>query len=336
MAALALSVVVFSGPTIYAADEIKQKDGLYAVFNTTQGEIVVKLFYKKTPLTVMNFVGLAEGAKKSNKAIGVPFYDGIKFHRVIKNFMIQGGDPMGNGRGGPGYAFPDEFDPSLRHDKPGILSMANSGPNTNGSQFFITHKRTPHLNDKHSVFGQVVTGQNVVNKIKMGDVMNTVKILRIGKDVKAYKADQKSFDKLKADLIVKKEKMMKEKAEKDAAAIKKKWPDAIKTKSGLMYIVTKEGTGPKPKKGQVIRAHYTGTFVDGKKFDSSRDRGDPIEFPVGTGRVIKGWDEALLDMKVGEARTLIIPYNLAYGEQGRGTIPGKATLVFDVELLDIK
>jgi len=318
-------------------EKTKLKDGIYAVFNTSKGEIVVELFYKKAPLTVTNFVGLAEGTKDSNRPKGTPFYDGLKFHRVIKDFMIQGGDPDGTGRGGPGYQFSDEFDPGLRHDGPGILSMANSGPNTNGSQFFITHKATPWLDNKHSVFGKVVSGQDVVNAIEKGDVMKTVRIQRIGTDAGTFKADQETFVRLELTIKESHAKNQTGPAENQAALIKNKWPDAKKTDSGLMYVVTKEGAGPKPKVGQKVKAHYTGTLLDGKKFDSSKDRGTPFEFPVGKRRVIAGWDEAFLDMKKGEKRVLIIPYSLAYGERGRPpVIPPKATLVFYVELIDFE
>lgn len=165
-------------------------NGLYADMVTNKGKIRIKLEFKKTPLTVANFVGLAEGTKNSSRNKGVKFYDGLTFHRVIDNFMIQGGDPLGTGRGGPGYKFPDEFDPSLKHDSPGILSMANSGPNTNGSQFFITHKATPWLNGKHTVFGEVVTGLDVVNKIEKGDKIISITIIRNGTEARQFQANQ--------------------------------------------------------------------------------------------------------------------------------------------------
>jgi peptidylprolyl isomerase len=320
------------------AAETKLDDGLYAKFITSKGDITVKLEYEKTPLTVTNFVGLAEGTKDFKDSKGRTsgrYYDGLKFHRVIDNFMIQGGDPLGAGSGGPGYNFPDEFDPSLKHDRAGTLSMANAGPGTNGSQFFITHGPTPHLNNKHSVFGYVVSGQDVVNKIKQGDTITRIEIIRVGDGAKAFKADQESFDRLLNDLDKDKAAKAKESREKDMAAIKEKWPNAQTTASGLMYEVVTEGSGDaKPKTGDTVSAHYTGMFLDGRKFDSSVDRGDPIRFPVGTGRVIKGWDEALLDMTKGEKRILIIPPQLAYGPRGRGPIPPNATLVFEVELLD--
>lgn len=331
-------VLSFPSYTVNAeTDKSKLEDGLYALFDTPKGEIVVELFYKKAPLTVTNFVGLVEGTIKSNKPEGTPFYDGLKFHRVIKDFMIQGGDPQGTGRGGPGYKFSDEFDPSLRHDGPGILSMANSGPNTNGSQFFITHKATPWLDNKHSVFGKVVSGQEVVNTIAKDDVMKTVRILRIGKEAESFKADQEHFDNLETVASNAAEKKDKEEAQKAAAIIKEKWPNAKKTPSGLMYEIKQEGTGPKPQKGQKITAHYTGTLLNGNTFDSSRDRNKPFSFPVGQGRVIRGWDEAFMDMKKGEKRILIIPPHLGYGDRGfPPSIPPNATLVFDVELLDFE
>ena len=186
-----------------AEAEKKLADGLYAEMETSKGRILIQLEFEKTPLTVANFVGLAEGTKDYDKTEGgtnpkpqgKPFYDGLKFHRVIANFMIQGGCPQGTGRSGPGYKFRDEFDPSLKHDRPGILSMANAGPGTNGSQFFITHKDTPWLDGKHSVFGHVVDGQDVVNKIAQGDSIKTLKILRIGEKAKAFKGDQADFEK---------------------------------------------------------------------------------------------------------------------------------------------
>lgn len=321
-------------PTMAAA-EAELPDGLYAKFETSKGEITVRLEFEKTPMTVANFVGLAEGKKNSNKGLGVNFYDGLVFHRVIPNFMVQGGDPEGSGRGGPGYKFPDEFDPSLKHTGPGILSMANAGPNTNGSQFFITHVATPWLDGKHTVFGKVVAGQEVVNAIVQGDKIKKLTIIRKGDKAAAFQADQAAFDNLlkknEGAAAAKEKKMMEEQQE----LIAKKWPNATTTQSGLMYVVTQKGSGDKPAKGTTVTAHYTGTLLDGTKFDSSVDRGQPFTFPVGMGRVIRGWDEAFLDMSKGEKRTLIIPPTLGYGARGAGgVIPPNATLVFDVELID--
>jgi len=337
----ALSIVLIVLVTIFIGDvnmsEAKLKDGLYAKLLTSKGEILISLEFEKTPLTVANFVGLAEGTKQlgGGAPAGTRFYDGLTFHRVIADFMIQGGDPLGTGTGGPGYTFPDEIDADLRHDKPGILSMANAGPGTNGSQFFITHVPTPWLDGKHTVFGHVVSGQQVVDAIKQGDRIESVEIIRVGSKAEAFKSDQAAFDALLS--TIKERQQEKELAALEARQkqIAEAYPGAVTTPSGLKYIVTAEGTGDAtPKKGTMVSAHYTGKLLNGQKFDSSYDRGQPIQFPVGEGRVIKGWDESFLGMKKGEKRTLIIPPQLGYGAAGRGPIPPNAVMVFDVELVD--
>ena len=317
--------------------EAKMADGMYAKFVTNKGDILCVLEFEKTPITVANFVGLAEGTKQLGGGAGkegVRFYDGLTFHRVIANFMIQGGCPLGTGTGGPGYTFPDEIDSTLKHSGPGILSMANAGPGTNGSQFFITHNATPHLDGKHTVWGHVIEGQDVVDKIAKDDKIETVEIIRVGAAAKAFKSDQAAFDALLAG----QEDRAKEKElaamEESIEQIKGQWPDAITTESGLKYVIEAEGEGDTPKPGDMVKVHYTGKLLDGTTFDSSVERGTPIDFPVGQGRVIKGWDEALLTMKKGEKRVLIIPANLGYGPSGRGPIPPNATMVFDVELID--
>ncbi len=299
-------------------------DGLYAEMKTVKGLIVLQLEFEKTPMTVTNFVGLAEGTKDSALGTGKPFYDGLTFHRVLADFMIQGGDPKGSGSGGPGYKFPDEFHPDLKHTGPGILSMANAGPGTNGSQFFITHVATPWLDGKHTVFGHVIKGQDVVNAIAQGDRIESLKIVRCGEKAKAFKASQQDFDRLVGSL-----------RDKPARDFMEAHPGAVKSPSGLISVVLKEGKGEKPAKGTKVSAHYTGTLPSGAKFDSSRDRGEPLEFVVGTGQVIRGWDEALLDMKKGERRMLFIPSDLGYGPRGMPpVIPPASPLIFDVELVD--
>ncbi len=311
----------------------QKEDGLYANFHTSKGEIVCKLEFEKIPVTVGNFVALAEGKHpQCSVNQGKPFYDGLVFHRVIPQFMIQGGDPQGTGQGGPGYSFADEFDPSLKHTGPGILSMANAGPGTNGSQFFITHVATPWLDGKHTIFGHVVLGQSVVNAIAQGDKIESLKIVRVGKAATAYDA-VKSFQSA-AEIAKKKAAEAKAAEEKAMASLVK---GAKKTASGLYYVVEKEGTGAQAVAGKTVSVHYTGTLVDGKKFDSSLDRGQPISFVLGQGQVIKGWDEGIALMKVGAKYKLIIPASLGYGERGAGgVIPPNATLIFETELMEVK
>ncbi len=313
-----------------------QPEGLYAKIETNKGDIYLQLEYKKTPLTVANFVGLAEGTIQNTARPNQAFYNGLIFHRVIKDFMIQGGCPKFNGTGDPGYKFPDEIDTTLKHNGPGILSMANAGPHTNGSQFFITHKATPWLDGRHTVFGHVVKEQDVVNAIEQNDTIRKVVILRKGKEAEKFDAPKvfETLKKQKEDEVLT---ISKQKEEMELKLIQEKFPNAQSTASGLRYILQREGTGDTPKQGQTVLVHYTGTFLDGKKFDSSYDRNQPIEIPIGIGRVIKGWDEGIMMLKKGSKATLIIPYQLGYGEQGYpGVIPPKSWLIFDVELLDIK
>ena len=309
------------------------KEGMYAKIKTNKGDIMLELEFEKTPLTVANFVGLAEGKIKNNKKeVGEPYYDGLKFHRVIADFMIQGGCPDGNGMGGPGYQFPDEIHPDLKHSGPGILSMANAGPGTNGSQFFITHKETPWLDGKHTVFGKVTEGQDVVDAIAQDDKIIEIDIIRKGEKAKRF--DSKAmFD----NELEKLEKQAAEKAKKAKEAIDALKKGAKVTSSGLAYKIIKKGTGAKAEAGKTVSVHYTGKLSNGTKFDSSYDRNQPIEFELGRGRVIKGWDEGISLLNVGSKATFIIPPDLAYGARGAGgVIPPNATLIFDVELVEIK
>lgn len=309
------------------------QDGLYAKFNTSKGVILIALEYKKTPGTVGNFVALAEGnLENKEKPQGTPYYDGLKFHRVIPDFMVQGGCPQGSGTGGPGYKFDDEFHHDLRHDGPGVLSMANSGPGSNGSQFFITHIETPWLDNKHTVFGNVVEGQDVVDAIAQGDVIEKVDIIRQGKDAEAFNAVEafRTFEGSREKRIAE------QRAEKDGE-MENLAKGFEKTASGLRYQIIQKGTGKKAEKGKMVSVHYKGQLADGTVFDSSYKRNQPLDFQVGVGQVIAGWDEGICLLNVGDKARLVIPSDLGYGASGAGgVIPADATLVFDVELMAVK
>ncbi|MDR3160570.1 MAG: peptidylprolyl isomerase [Spirochaetaceae bacterium] len=310
-------------------------DGLFARLTTNRGDIVLRLEYQKVPLTVCNFVALAEG--KMDRTGGKPFYNGLTFHRVEQDFMIQGGDPLGNGTGGPGYSFPDEFDPSLKHDGPGVLSMANAGPGTNGSQFFVTHRATPWLDGRHSVFGRVVQGQSVVDEIRQGDRIEKASIIRNGTAARAFKADQAAFNALLDQAVEQASLKAQEKRAADIAEINRKYPDTLLTPSGLRYTILQDGVGSKPSPGRTVSVEYTGMFLSGEVFDASEMHGGPLEFQAGAGQIIPGWEETVLDMRVGEKRRVIIPPELAYGEQGAGgIIPGNTFLVFEMELVRVQ
>lgn len=326
----------------------KLEKGLYAEFTTTKGVILIQLEYQKAPMTVANFVGLAEGDFKVDSIeYTTKFYDGLTFHRVIKDFMIQGGDPDGNGSGGPKHRFYDEFHPDLKHNGPGILSMANSGPATNGSQFFITHKETPWLDNKHSVFGHVIAGQDIVNAIEQGDKMISIKIIRKGKEAKKWDAT-KEFAKVYA--AQKEKELMEEKRIEKCAAmstdeyktfmfneVKEKYPNAKQTESGLVYIIENEGEATRPTSGSKVSLHYRGTFrASGNEFDASYNRGAPMDFNYLEQRMIPGFEEGIAMIGKGGKAKLIIPYYAAYGAQGRpGAIPPYSDLVFDIEMMNL-
>jgi cyclophilin family peptidyl-prolyl cis-trans isomerase len=341
-----LLLIIFSGVVLAQSN---LDDGIYAEFSTSKGKIICVLEYQKTPMTVANFVGLVEGNFKVGDSVFTkPFYNGLKFHRVIKDFMIQGGDPLGNGSGGPGYKFPDEIVADLKHTGPGILSMANSGPATNGSQFFITHKETPWLDGKHTVFGRVIQGQDVVNTIAQDDKMNVVKIIRVGKEAKLFNASQtfsmyfskfQEDEKKRQELYTELGAMSQEEYKNYMFnEVKLSHPTAVLSPTGLVYVIDNEGSGNKPKKGDQVTLHYNGTLrMDGKKFDSSYDRNQPMPFKYLEQRMIPGFEEGVALLGAGAKAKLIIPYYQAYGAQGRpGVIPPYSDLVFDIEVLSIE
>ena len=305
-------------------------NGLFATISTSKGEIKIELEFEKTPGTVGNFVGLSLGLiNNSIKPLGEAYYNGLKFHRVINDFMIQAGCPFGTGTGDPGYKFDDEFHSELKHDRPGVISMANAGPSTNGSQFFITHVETPWLDNKHTVFGNVIDGMGVVNSISQNDEIISVKINAVGDKAKAFDAAKafEDFNKSKADRI-KKEK------ENELKMLKDLSKGFSKTSSGLLYKFEKENNSHKPSNGNKVKVHYKGMLLDGTVFDSSFKRNQPIEFTLGIGQVIKGWDEGISLLGIGDKASFIIPSDLAYGASGAGgVIPPNATLIFEVELI---
>lgn len=309
------------------------ENGIFAKLNTNKGAILIKLEHELAPGTVGNFVALAEGNLENKiKPQGVPYYDGLSFHRVIPDFMIQGGCPQGTGTGAPGYKFDDEFHPSLKHDRPGVLAMANSGPGTNGSQFYITHVPTSWLDGKHTVFGHVIEGQDVVDAVAQGDMLENLEIIRVGDDAKNWNAIEafRTFEGSRAK---------RETAERNAAETKMEQLAAgfEKTESGLRYKMIQKGNGKNAENGKTVSVHYEGSLENGKVFDSSYPRKKPIEFRLGEGNVIEGWDEGIALLQVGDKARFVIPSHLGYGSRGAGgAIPPNATLIFDVELMDVK
>lgn len=339
---LTLGLMLIAGvscsPRSKTMEAIKGKDGVFALIQTKKGDILIELFYKDVPLTVTNFVGLAEGTLDAAK--GKKFYNGLTFHRVITNsngdgqdFMIQGGDPEGTGRGGPGYKFADEFVEKYNFDEPGMLAMANSGKDTNGSQFFITVAPTQWLTGKHTIFGKVVAGLDVAkDSIKTDDIMTSVTIIRQGKDAEAFKATQKDFDNLKVQI----EKANKEAAEKAFNELVK---DCEKTANGIYFKIIEEGKGAVAGKNKDVTVEYIGYLPDGMIFDASRgfhpQGHEPLDFKTASGMMIPGFDQMVQEMKYGETRMIVIPPELAYGDIGvpQAGISGGTYICFNVKLV---
>ena len=332
----------------------KYPDGLYAELNTGKGKIVLQLEFEKTPMTVANFVGLAEGTIE-NAALpeGTPYFDGTVFHRVVPNHVIQTGIPKDGQASGPGYMFPNEIHPDLRHSGAGMLGMASSGPHTNSSQFYITLSDRSYLDNNYTVFGHVIEGINVVHSIVQEDVIDSIEIVRIGKKAKQFKSDTDSFQTLVTEA---KEKLRVEeetKIKKETDIIQTNWPQAVTTESGLKYVIIQEGKGEKAKSGQTVKVIYSGNTLDGNQSFSSSLNGQitpileatPFDFVLGESRINPGINEALADMKKGEKRILILASNLAFGTNGfyarevqgqkRFVISPNTTLVYEIEVLDI-
>lgn len=318
------------------------KDGLYADLQTNKGDILLKLYAKEVPMTVANFVSLAEGThpRVTDSLQGKPYYDGITFHRVMQNFMIQSGDPTGTGSGNAGYRFPDEF-PSdsignliYKHDSKGVLSMANLGPKTNSSQFFITHKATPWLDRKHSVFGKVEIGQHVVDSIEKNDVIEKVNIIRVGKFAKKFNAPQ-VFETELANAEIKEKQYLEKLEQLKKAFLEEKGIDkAVKTASGLKILKIKEGTGKKFNRAIPASMIYSVYLATGKLIQSTEGK-KPFTFTLDKQPMIAGVNEAILEMREGDKHRLFIPYYLGYGEEVYGPFPEKSDIVFDLELVKV-
>lgn len=346
------------------------EDGLYAEFETSKGPIVAELYYDATPITVASFVSLAEGTSTmvDSSYKGKKFYNGLTFHRIIDGFVIQGGDPTGTGSGGPGYRFPDETVDTLSHDSKGILSMANAGPGTNGSQFFITLAPTPNLDGRHTVFGKVVKGQDVVDaigKVETGPMdrptepveIKEVNIIRKGSDAKDFDAPKVFEDKLEG---IQAEKEAAEKKKEAARAENKKEFDELKEKaesldSGLQVYFEEEGDGPKPENGDMVNVLYEGYFADGTIFDTNKEElakemgifnqarkaqngYGPMTTKYGPDApMIPGFKEGMQQMQVGDEAVIFIPSHLGYGERGAGgVIPPNTDLIFRIEMVGIE
>jgi peptidylprolyl isomerase len=325
-------------------------DGLYAELHTNKGVIILRLEFEKTPMTAANFVGLAEGTI-ANKALplGRPYFDGSVVHRVVPGHVIQAGKPGGTSLDGPGYEIPNEIVPGLGHGRAGMLGMANSGPHTAGSQFYITLGDRSYLDGDYTVFGEVESGLDVVNSIVQGDVVEKVSILRVGSKAGQFKPDEATFRRLVDDTKARVEELEREKAAREAELIQERWPRAVALKPGLQFLILREGTGEPVPAGTTLTVRYGGETLSGRRFFSLADgkpgfgeTPEPFAFAVGTTTIIPGIDAMLALMKKGEKRLIILAPELGYGRSGfysksepgkkRFVISPNTTLVYEVEI----
>ncbi len=332
---------------VFTSCDNKYKDleeGIYADIVTEKGSIVAKLYEKEAPMTVSSFITLAEGTNKkvTDSIRGTKYFNGLTFHRVVPDFIIQGGDPLANGTGGPGYVFQDEFTKDTanvlihKHDAAGVLSMANPGPNSNGSQFFITQKATPWLDGKHTVFGRVKKGLEVVDSIKVKDKILSINIVRLGNEAKSFDAvkvfdeEIQKFEKKEAERLQKIEEA------KKAFQAKMDIDKAVETESGLKILTLKKGKGKMVTRDTKNTTHYKLYLADGTFIQDSRSGNKPFEFKLSERPMITGFVEAILKMRAGGKARLFIPYYLAYGEKGGGPFPPKADIIFELEILKVQ
>jgi peptidylprolyl isomerase len=335
LAALAFLALGLTLGMMACAPQPDLSDGLFARIRTNRGTITIRLEYQKAPMTVCNFVGLAEGS--INDLGGTPFYDGLTFHSVVPDFVAQGGDPLGDGTGGPGFDIPDEFHPDLRHSAAGIVAMANQLPNTNGSQFYITFKATPWLDGRYSVFGRVIHGIEVLAKLKAGDTIRSIRIIRVGQAASQFSADQASWDALVSAAASATRDTNRNTRENAIAGLLNRWPELQPARQGMFQVVLAEGAGEKTaRRGDLVTLKYKAILPDGLIFESSAATGQDLQLELGVGQITLGLDRAVEGMKIGESRIVAIPPELGYGQTGDGFVPPNSFIVYELELLAIE
>lgn len=299
--------------------------GLYARIVTDQGRLLIRLHHDRAPLPVAAFVGLAEGVLGP-----AGFYDGSRV-AIASEQLVMAGETGPRGAAGIDWDIPDQFHPDLRHDRAGVVSLFTEGPHTGSARFVITRRAAPELDGVYPVFGQVVDGQEALARLRPGHVIERVRIVRVGAEARRYRVDREGFAELRTQVAQELLRALAERNRLAFAEFRRRWPDAVATESGLLYVVHRRGSGPPPDFGAKVLLRYTGRLLDGAQFGASGS--EPTEFTIGA--VVKGLEEMLLSMSRGERRTVLIPPDLGYGAMGvPGTVPPRAFLIFDVELVD--
>ncbi|MBN2626523.1 MAG: FKBP-type peptidyl-prolyl cis-trans isomerase [Spirochaetales bacterium] len=320
-----------------AVDQESLNPGLYAVMDTSRGEMVFELDFTHTPLTVTSFAGLAEDSITRQARVNQPYFEGLSFYRNIENYAVFSGDPLNNGNGDPGYTIPRERDFTLTAGEPGVLVMTGLPTESNGSGFFITKGQGDAFLDRlYTPFGKIVSGEKVLARLTTEDTLLGVTLIRRGAEAEAFVIDDASFASRYAQARDAELSLL-EKTAPETVSVIRSLPEYKKTMSGMFYYTQYEGYGDTPKMGNTVSVHYTGMLTNGTVFDSSVQRNQPFSIKIGTDSVIPGWLEAILSMKTGEVRTIVIPPELAYGEREvGGIIPANSWLVFQIQLLSIE
>jgi peptidyl-prolyl cis-trans isomerase A (cyclophilin A) len=330
-----LMILCFLSPFLLTAEERELPPGLYARFTTRKGDLLFLLNYERLPRTVSNFVALAEGKMDTGDSSG-PYYTGQKFFNEIKGYALFLGDPEGSGDGGVDYTIPRERGALLSTGTPGSLVMVSQKGEDHGSQIMIMLSGDPFLDRKYTAFGQLQLGQKNLMKLKRGDIVQSVSIIRVGAKAQAFRPDADSVNKMIKEARVEQRQLFAEEQPEVAAVLDELGDDIQQSETGIFFKITKYGEGGKPRPGSTVRMHYSGRLLDGQEFDSSYRRGEPFQFTIGVDGVIPGWVETAISMQSGEKRTIILPPELAYGKNGYGPIPPDSWLIFDIELVDFQ
>lgn len=328
-------ILFLISPVLISAEDLVLPQGLYARFSTNKGDLLFLLNYERLPRTVGNFVALAEGRMDTGETSG-PYYTNQDFFREIKGYALFLGDPTGTGDGGVDYTFPREKGALLSTGTPGSLVMMSNGGEDHGSQLMIMISGDPFLDRKYTAFGQLQSGEKTLSKLKRGDTVNSVSIIRVGSKAEAFRPDADSVNKLIREARIEERQIFAEEHPDVAAYLETMGDDVKKSETGIYYSITQAGEGAKPRPGSTVRMHYSGRLLNGQEFDSSYRRGETFQFTIGVDGVIPGWVETAISMQTGEKRTIILPPELAYGKNGYGPIPPDSWLVFDIELVDFQ
>ncbi|QEN09122.1 peptidylprolyl isomerase [Oceanispirochaeta crateris] len=330
-----LVLLLMLSPLMLSAQDEVLPPGLFARFSTIKGDILFQLDYEQLPRTVSNFVALAEGKMELEDASG-PYYSNQNIYREVRGYALFLGDPTGTGEGGVGYTIPREEGSSYTSESPGSLMMVSRQNEDHGSQIMILIEGDSFLDQKYTTFGKLIAGDKTLSKLKRGDLVDSVKIIRIGSEAESFLPDNESVRQMIQSAYDESREVFAEEYPRVASILNQLGDNVQKSETGIYYKTVQQGNGGKPRPGNTVRMHYSGRLITGEEFDNSYSRGEPFQFVIGRDGVIPGWIETALSMQAGEKRVIILPPELAYGENGYGPIPPNSWLIFEIELIDFQ